>query len=417
MRMAYVCADPGIPVFGCKGASVHVQEVIRALARRGMEVHLFATRLGGQPPAGLESIRVHPLPPIPKGDLATREEAALAANTDLRIALEGAGPFDFVYERYALWSFAGMAYAHACRIPGLLEVNAPLIEEQARHRGLSNRRAATWVASRAFGLATALLAVSKGVANYLEQWPAARGRIHVVPNGVDPHRFRPQPPPAHAPSHRFTVGFVGTLKPWHGLHILADDFAILHYLDPMARLLLVGDGPERAPLLERLSHLGLTQATHFTGTVAPDTVPQWISQMDVAVAPYPDLEDFYFSPLKVLEYMAAGVPVVASRIGQLSQLIQDGVNGLLCPPGDEMALAHALRKLRLDADLRQRLGAAGRATILCHHTWDTVASRILDLALLSRGTEGLCNTGVEKSERVPLRSSVPLHSRATGGTL
>jgi glycosyltransferase involved in cell wall biosynthesis len=107
-----------------------------------------------------------------------------------------------------------------------------------------------------------------------------------------------------------------------------------------------------------------------------------LASMDVAVAPYPRRSSFYFSPLKVYEYMAASRPVVASRIGQLANLIEDGVNGLLCPAGDPVTLAAALARLRREPELRARLGRAARATVLKHHTWETVARRILHLASL-----------------------------------
>jgi glycosyltransferase involved in cell wall biosynthesis len=384
MHIAYVCADPGVPVFGCKGASVHVQEVIRALSRRGAHVELFATRIGGAAPPGLTGVHVHALPPVGKGDPAVRERAALAANAGLRTALESRGPFDLVYERYSLWSFAGIAYARAAEVPGLLEVNAPLIEEQARYRELVDRAGAVRVAEQAFGAATALVAVSGNVAAYLEGYPAARGRVHTVPNGVDPARFHPGVRPAllRRPGS-FTVGFVGSLKPWHGLDVLVDAFASLHHQDSGTRLVIVGDGPERDRTVAHLMSHDLLGATDSPGLVAPDEVPAWLACMDVAVAPYPDLEGFYFSPLKVLEYMAAGIPVVASRIGQLASLIQDDVNGLLCPPADVDTLAARLERLRTDLDLRAKMGAAARATVLHHHTWDAVVDRVLELATLS----------------------------------
>jgi hypothetical protein len=96
-----------------------------------------------------------------------------------------------------------MEYAAATGRPGLLEVNAPLIEEQARHRGLIDYAIARRVAERVFGAWTALLAVPESLATYLESYPAVRGRIHVVPDGVDPSRFPANLTPAY-PRRPFT---------------------------------------------------------------------------------------------------------------------------------------------------------------------------------------------------------------------
>lgn len=381
MKIAYISADLGIPVFGNKGASIHVQEVIRALHRQGATVELFTPRLGGEPPDGLEDVVVHTLPAIRKGEPAQREAAALAANEALHRALASTGPFDLIYERYSLWSYAGMEFARDRGIPGLLEVNAPLIEEQAKHRSLVDQAGAQAVAERVFGAATVLLPVSAGVAAYLNNFREAQGRIHVLPNGVDPTRFGKDVEPAlpHI-AGTFTVGFVGTLKAWHGLDVLVDAFTLLKRAYPSSRLLIVGDGPCRESMTETLEERGLLADAHFTGAVDPEQIPTWLASMDAAVAPYPDLENFYFSPLKVYEYMAASLPTVASNIGQLTDLIEDGVNGLLCPPGDARALAEALGRLQADPWLAAELGEAARRTIRANHTWNHVARQILEHA-------------------------------------
>jgi glycosyltransferase involved in cell wall biosynthesis len=281
-----------------------------------------------------------------------------------------------------------MEFARAAEKPGLLEVNAPLIDEQARHRRLHDRGSAEQIARRTFAAAGALLAVSEEVAGWLAGYPGTQGRIHVVSNAVNLARFTQ---PHRTPSgveRPFTIGFVGTLKPWHGLPVLVQAFQLLEQRDEPARLLIVGDGPEREAMVQALSagDPALVKAVHWTGAVPHDEVPRWLASMDVAVAPYPGLQEFYFSPLKVYEYMAAGLPVVASNIGGLAQLVHHERTGLLVPPGDPDALARSLERLRRDRELRRRMGEAGRRHVLRHHTWQANLAKILQIAgLQGRG--------------------------------
>ncbi|WLT40052.1 glycosyltransferase [Synechocystis sp. B12] len=152
-----------------------------------------------------------------------------------------------------------------------------------------------------------------------------------MPNGINPARFAVLSKPSQ--TELFTVGFVGSLKPWHGLDCLIEAFAQLRQTVPEARLLIVGDGPQRQVLERAIAKENLMPYVQWTGAVPPEQVPHWLGQMSVAVAPYPASDNFYFSPLKVVEYMAAGLPVVASCIGQLPDIIDDRVTGILYPPG------------------------------------------------------------------------------------
>ena len=385
MRIAYVSADPGVPVFGRKGCSVHVQEIIAAFLRLGARVELFAARVEGDPAPPLRSVRVHPLPSAGTAGVAARERACIRANRDLRDALARRGPFDLVYERYSLWSFAAMQHAHACAVPGLLEINAPLIEEQARHRALIHRRAAARVAVRAFAAASALVAVSDEVAAAIGAYNDGPTPVHVVPNGVDVERFRPDiVPGCRELQDTFTVGFVGTLKPWHGLTTLVDAFDRLARRRANVRLLVVGNGPGSRDLHEDLRRRNLLDLSVITGAIDTAKMPPLLTSMSVAVAPYADASGFYFSPLKVFEYMAAGLPIVASRAGQLAAVIDEGITGLLCPAGDAGAFAAALDRLYEDAALRSRLGNAARAKAERQHSWDAVCARLLEIAGVRR---------------------------------
>lgn len=290
MRVAYVCTDPGVPVFGSKGASIHARSVLRVLRERGAGVDLITTRPGGQAPADLAEVRVHDLGRPAGATPAEREEAcrrADAAVAGLLDELHREAPLELVYERYSLWGRAATRWASEHEVPSVLEVNAPLVEEQATHRVLVDREGADRVAREAFSRAAA---------------------VH-----------------------------------------------------------------------------GISDRVEMTGAVDPSEVPRLLHRMHVAVAPYPPLEEFYFSPLKVYEYLAAGLPVVATSVGELPRALENGRLGVLVPPGEPDALARALTGLREDPGTRDRLGRAGRRAAVHRHDWSRVVARTLELSGAGRG--------------------------------
>ena len=369
MRIAYVTVDPGIPVFGTKGASVHIQEVVRELIRRGHDVTVHTTRAGRDIPddlAGLKVIETR----IEADDPAARERAQqeVSARIAARIIADGA---DLVYERYSLFSTALAEVTDATGAAGVLEVNAPLIEEQRTHRVLVDEEAAGNALARQVAAATATIAVSDPVRDWVRERTGS-DRVHTVPNGVSITRIVPRPEEIGDP----VVTFVGTLKPWHGV---ADLLAAAALATRPWKLRIIGDGPERAALEEQAAGLGIE--VDFRGAVAPADMPGQLAGSAIGVAPYPDLggeQQQYFSPLKVYEYLAAGLPVVASAVGQLPQIL--GELGTLVPPSDPAALAAAIDDLAADPVLRGELGWRGRVQAEEKHSWAGAVDHILDLA-------------------------------------
>lgn len=376
MRLVYVSLDPGIPTFGAKGASVHVQELLRAYRQLGHHVRLVTVRTGGAPPADLADVEVIELPRPRSRDVAERERGLLALDAEAERVLDGLADVEAVHERYSLWGGAGVRVAQRRGLPGLLEVNAPLIDEQLAHRDLHHVEEAEARLVATVRAATAVAAVSEPVAAWVRD-RAPDAATSVVPNGVNTDRFHP---PAAQPSRPFTVGFVGTLKPWHGVETLVEAVALLRSDRADARLLLVGDGPRRDHLEALAADRDVPCTT--TGAVRPADVPAYLRAMDVAAAPYPAGDAAaYFSPLKVLEYLAAGIPIVASDTGQIPSLLDHGRAGVLVTPGDATALAAGLHALASDPERRRRLAAAGRAKVLAGHRWTHVAATSLDLAV------------------------------------
>ena len=362
MRIAYVCLDPGIPVFGTKGASVHIQEVVREYRRRGHDVTVYATRRGSNVPDDLAELRIVDVP-ITTRDEEERERAQQAASASVSDMVR-AGGYDLVYERYSLFS----TVIAECGVPGILEVNAPLIDEQRTHRVLVDEHAADAALQEQVQAALATICVSDPV----RDWVIARTegtRVFTVPNGVNVHRITPQPESPGAP----VVTFVGTLKPWHGVDVLLRARAQAH---KDWKLRIIGDGPMRAELDDLARSLGID--VDFRGAVAPDAIPQHMAGTAIGVAPYPAMDtdsDQYFSPLKVYEYMAAGLPVVASRVGQLPEIM--GESAYLVPPSDPEALAEALDALVANPVERARVGSDNRRQAEREHSWTGTVDHIL----------------------------------------
>ncbi|MGL5009612.1 MAG: glycosyltransferase family 4 protein [Paracoccaceae bacterium] len=359
MRIAYVCADGGIAVFGDKGASVHIRAMAQAFRRTGNELRLLCARRGaGNADYAVEQIAADLIPP---DDRADKERGHIATATAIEarlVALYRDWPFDLIYERYSLWSAAGVRAGHRLGVPVVVEVNAPLITEQVEFRTLALTDDARAVEAEVFRQADALAVVSDELVDYVTARGAAPGRVHVIRNAVDTTRFTPRVQPARPPGipdGAFVVGFSGSLKAWHGLDTLLPAFRALRDRLPDAHLLVVGDGPRKAWVEGYAEGAGLAHAVTLTGWVAHDALPGLIARMDVATAPYPAVAGHYFSPLKLYEYLAVGRPVVASRIGQTAQVLDGTGAAVLVRPGDVTDLTDALLRVALEPGLARRL--------------------------------------------------------------
>jgi glycosyltransferase involved in cell wall biosynthesis len=405
-RCLYVSADMGVPIRGHKGASSHVRQVSRNLARAGLQVHIITPSPGPEPPEGntfdLPIEVVSPSPRVtrfmgrlPKGRAReiVREFRRLLYNVPLarRVGdlLKEQRP-DFVYERYSLCAIATGILCRRRRIPWAVEVNAPLADEERDYRtlrlGWLTRLLERWVLRHADHLFV--------VSHPLKRWALGQGvrpdRVTVLPNGFDSDHFR-RGLDASAVRARWgwtgeevIVGFSGSLKPWHGVGVLLDALRKALEVNPMLRLVYIGDGPERKALGKKVRKHGLEDVVRFTGAVPQNEVPLLLRATNVLAAPYLPQEPFYFSPLKVIESMAVGRPVIASGLGDIPDLIDDRC-GRLVPPGQSGPLTDAILELAADLELRRRLGhAAGREAR--GHDWSSRVEEILTTMEEIRGT-------------------------------
>ncbi len=326
MRIAYLSTDPGIAYGATKGASVHLGELAAALAGEGAEVLLIVARIAPGAPDPPPGVTVESLPGPGKGaSAAERVSAEPDRQTWLEARLDRFGAAA-LYERLALHTAAGSAAARRLKIPHLVELNAPLLQEATRYRTLPKPEVANLLERSVLRGADLVLAVSGPLASYAR----ARGArsVCVSPNGVDVDRFdaaalRSVRPPSAV--------FTGTLRPWHGIEALADAWRLMGPDAPP--LTVVGDGPGR----ELLEEAG----AHVTGALPHADVPAALAAADIGIAPYAADAPPYFSPLKLFEYLAAGLAVVAADIPGVTELV-DERTAVLVPPGDPEALAAAV---------------------------------------------------------------------------
>jgi glycosyltransferase involved in cell wall biosynthesis len=382
VRLLYVTADPGVPVLGHKGASVHVRELVEALAAAGTSVTIASPRIrydGERIAADVELVAINPV--LPK-DYATRTALRRAVREQAIQVSELARTrgIQAIYERFSLFSNAGARAAAGLGIPHALEVNAPLRDEARRFRTLPHPEEAAAIESVVLASTDHVFAVSEELRGVLVDDGVEPEKVEVLPNAVDPLKF----PLRHSPSGRgFTVGFCGSLKPWHGVELLLEGVRLALVEEPALRLEIVGAGPGDE-LLANSDPPGLSLVRHgaLTHRAALETMACW----DVGVAPFLPVPRFYFSPLKVLEYMASGLCVLASDLGQIRGLLGNGERGVLVPAGNVDALAGALVALARDPGRTAALGARGRSHVLSSFTWAGNAKRVLR-ALMARPTE------------------------------
>ncbi len=341
-RIAYLCADPGIPPDSSKGASVHFRSMAAAMADAGAELDVFMTRNGS-----VDGFLPHraQIVPTPRAAGIAGEVMQLAHSQAVFTAMEQNGPHAAVYERLSLFSGAGLAYARHHGLPYVVEVNAPLWIEAKQFRSLHLAATAEALCLDTLRGADAVFAVSSELAKLLVAAGAPHDRVHVLGNGAhveDFERAQPMPRPAQLQG-KPVIMFVGSLKPWHGIGFLLEGFAALRK-HRACGLWVIGDGPARAEVEAMAAQM--PDDVVYEGPVEHETMGSYLAAADAICAPYPSAAPGYFSPLKVVEGLAARKPLIGSRVPcVLGELGGEDLPGLFDADSVEGFVAAAERVL------------------------------------------------------------------------
>ena len=385
MRILY--SAPGTPIPGTHGGSVHALELCRALARRGHEVHLVAlpssAEVGDLAP-GAGSAEGEPgrliFHPLRRWLPTTLLE--WTAGRRLRALASEVRP-DVLVERFYTFGGAGIWAARSLGIPAVLEVNSPARPYPGSVRDALDRASLLqpvdrW-RQRQLHWSQAIYTTSRHLVP-----PELQEEATVIVNGVDVDRFRPgEPVPETGP---IRCAYVSSFRAWHGAEDLVAAVAICAEHDVGIQVTCIGRGPRWQAAREAAEAAGLTERVEFAGTVLHDQVPRYLAGAHVGVAPFTPTEfsalelGWFWSPIKIFEYLAAGLPVVTADIAELRDLLPGRVANFY-RPGEPRALAEALMELEHDREAVRGMAVEARALAASRFTWNhqaAVVERLLN---------------------------------------
>jgi glycosyltransferase involved in cell wall biosynthesis len=396
LKILYIAQ--GIPVPGTLGGSTHTLEVARGLTARGHTLHVVACSRTGWGGLGAfarpvttryAGFHLHYLD-IPKSLSLT------ATPTLLRLA-RALRP-DVIMERYYNFAGGGVWAARRLNLPTILEVNALIVDPPTvfkrrldeRLGGPMRRWAITqcrWADRIVTPLHTTVPPEIPRAKIVELPWGAAVDRFQIADCRLQIANCDGQiQNPKSKIQNPATVVFLGSFRSWHGALDFVRAGALLLAEGRECRFMLIGDGPERAAA-ERLA-AAWPGRFHFTGAVAYDAVPQLLAGAAIGVAPFttaphPALHaaGFFWSPLKIYEYMAAGLPVVTADISPLNRVIRDGQDGVLFREGDLADLARAIARLLDAPDAAREMGRRARARVVEHYSWGRHCAELERIAL------------------------------------
>lgn len=385
------------------GGLVHQIELSKALAERGHEVHLIAQEIGPFEEEA-KGIFVHKISTSIQIDdpisYAINRIVLLFKTVRLIMRLHKQYKFDLIHDRggYNLGGAGTIAASILC-LPTVFQVDDNWFEALLLHcRFLSKvgrfitkvgmSIAYFWLKKIILPQVKQIVVVSRALKSVVvERWGVPSSRVSVVPNAVNIQKFNPSLNGSEVRRRykldaKHIILFIGEIAPWQGLDHLLIALSQVVRREPSATAVIVGGvkGVHQKYLNYLLSiteKIGLKNHVMFTGMRPYQEIPYIISAADVAVAPFIKLEEgsLGFSPLKILEYMAVGKPIVATKVSHIEEILQDGTDALLVDFSPE-EMAKAILKILRDKALSERLGASARKKAARSFTWEKIAEKL-----------------------------------------
>jgi len=309
------------------GQYVHIEEITKQLVKQGHEIIMVAPEVAQSSDFGSDGGWVSKLRSKLPAFISEVLEFVYCFYDFFKLvkAINKHKP-DCIYERCNLYLPSGIWAKKIFNLPFILEVNSPLFIERAKYSGISLKWLAQWSERYVWRKADLCLPVTQVLAGYLIAEGVAEERISVTHNGVDTEIFGPQNTMNRADKYqgKLVIGFVGFCREWHQLDQVMELLANNERKDLF--FLLVGDGPVIEALKNKARELNFENQFETTGLVARADMPYWLDQMDIALQP---AVTPWASPLKMMEYFAKGLAIVAPDSANIKELITNNDNGLL----------------------------------------------------------------------------------------
>ncbi|MBN2030690.1 glycosyltransferase family 4 protein [bacterium] len=296
---------------------------------------------------------------------------------------------DVVITRLSLLRFSAVLLCQKMGIPFVVEIDNPPIHENHTYYGkdyLHLNCFAEYIEQKNLYYADAIFVLSNVLYDYFLQKGVPEDKMFFVPNGADPDTFFPAPKDVRLTKKwgigdELIIGWIGS--GWKWLNNMVEMVAQILSRYRNVKFLFVGGCPDKIRLQQLSRKLKCRDHVILKGYVPHRQIPRYLSVMDIVIAPYPEMSLWYPSPMKVFEYMASGKAVVASAVGQIEEIIQDGYNGYLFHSNDLDDLVHKVVNLIQSPDLLKKIGNNARKTILEKYTWkhhaQTIESILMDV--------------------------------------
>jgi glycosyltransferase involved in cell wall biosynthesis len=403
MKIGYLlqAGAPDVHKKPFSGPALHVRQVFSELQSLGHQVrllaflngriwksddleHFEAVRVGimdGGPLRWFERLvrRIQSELRLPYAALFESLRFALACRQEL-------SGFDLFYERIGWVGYGSGLASRWMELPLVLEVNGDHLSE-FKMLGVEPLGAQRWLSIRLMSWAAKqaahVVATGEGWRQkFIDRWGTDPSKVSVIENGsqlvdlLEREQLRSFSSNGVA-GEQVNLVYLGAFEPWHGLTVFLHAAAKLRTAGINAHLTLIGSGSELANVRALAEELQFDERVTFTGHLPADQLPQHLAQADIGVSPYCGRVEY--SGLKLLDYKAAGLAIVASGENGQPSVLQHGKSGWIVPPGDDAALFQALLRLSKDCELRKHIGRQARLDAEGQHSWRHTALQLQQL--------------------------------------